>query len=137
MHDQSNGSIERLGFADTPDSGQDADTRGDTWFSFEREMQNTAVKDRDWWVIVEVPDDVVAAHRYTYDGEPGPYQTRLPHEVVNRYRPFTFEQISPGATPARSADRCPRALDPSRARNRQYQQGFEPSTICSVETCMS
>jgi hypothetical protein len=65
-------------------------------------MQNTAVKDRDWWVIVDVPDDVVEAHRYKYDDEPDPYQTRLPHDVANRYRPFTFERITPGTTPPAS-----------------------------------
>jgi hypothetical protein len=57
-------------------------------------MQNTAVKHRDWWVIVEVPDEVFEEHRYYSGDKPDPFMTRLPHEVANRYRPFTYERIT-------------------------------------------
>ena len=53
-------------------------------FSFP--ARNTAVKDRDWWVIVEVPDAEVGKYRWIVDGEPDPFQTHLLPEIVNRFR---------------------------------------------------
>lgn len=92
--DRNRVSIELEGFKDTPESGQDEESRGHTWFSLARDMHNTAVKDRDWWVVLDVPDEVFEENRYYMLGEPNPFMTRLPHEVANRYMPFTFERIT-------------------------------------------
>jgi hypothetical protein len=52
-----------------------------------------------WWVIVEVPDDVAAAHQFNaFHFAPCRFQLSdvefflIPWDVVNRYRPFRFER---------------------------------------------
>jgi hypothetical protein len=52
-----------------------------------------------WWVIVEMPDDVAAAHQFeAFHFVPSHFQLSdvefflIPWNVVNRYRPFQFER---------------------------------------------
>lgn len=92
--DRNKAGIELEGFKDTPESGQDPESKGHTWFSLCRDTENTANKDRDWWVIVDVPDEVFEEHRYRTDGRPDRFMTRLPHGVANLCRPFTYERIT-------------------------------------------
>ena len=52
-----------------------------------------------WWVIVDIPDEVAAAHQFeAFHFVPSHFQLSdvefflIPWNVVNRYRPFQFER---------------------------------------------
>lgn len=75
--------IERKGFAVT----FQGDHSGDSWFALFRDRQVTASR-KGWWVVVEMPEEVVRAHHEP----PDPYKVRIPFSVVNQYGPFAYER---------------------------------------------
>lgn len=79
--------IERDGFAVT----HGKDYPGCSWFQPSRDRQVTSWR-RDWWVIVDIPDEIVEPHRIVYAGGLlDEFNIPVPWDVVNRFRPFTFE----------------------------------------------
>jgi hypothetical protein len=48
---------------------------------------------QDWWVMVELPDDVAALYHHRFDD--GTYYDGVycvPWDVLNQYRPFRYER---------------------------------------------
>ena len=71
------------------------DSAGCAWLADAREGATTGSADRTWLVIIDMPDEIAEAHRYRFrDGTPYLGNFCMPFEVVNRYRPFTFERTS-------------------------------------------
>jgi hypothetical protein len=80
--------IDAVGFA----ISYTADTPGEAWLTDNRDALTAAsanaTKAQEWWVVVDLPDDVAEAYRWVDD------LFSIPFEVVNRYRPFTFAAFS-------------------------------------------
>lgn len=76
--------IQKMGFgvSRTPDSPRSAWLRDD-----QHHPQLTNVVG-EWWVIVEVPDDVAEANRYEHDN----HMFCVPWVVLNAYRPFGYQR---------------------------------------------
>lgn len=82
--------IERDGFGLT----HQKDYPGCTFFQPDQDRQITAWR-RDWWVIVDIPEDIVRAHQIVYDdGTVDPYNIPIPWEIANAY-PRTYEPWEP------------------------------------------
>ena len=68
------------------------DSHCKSWFStVKKEASATASRRSEWFVIVDMPNDVAERHR---DPEVE-YLYEIPWDVVNQYRPFRFEQTNP------------------------------------------
>lgn len=61
---------------------------GETWFVDHRDPMVTSWRGH-WWVIVDVPKSVDLE---PYRDADAPRTFLIPHEVVNDWRPFSFER---------------------------------------------
>lgn len=62
-----------------------------TFFQPSQDKQVTAWR-RDWWVIVDIPDEIVRAHQIVYgDGMVDPYNIPIPWDIANQY-PRIYER---------------------------------------------
>lgn len=91
-------STDEKGKAGIEEHGFKASGQGDhpdcAWFQPTQDRQVTSSKDKDWWVVAELPDEVVALHRIFYDGRVDPYNIPIPVDLVNTFQPFKFERWS-------------------------------------------
>lgn len=86
--------IREYGFA-VSDVG---DSAGHTWFCSDRADCDTAGTNREWLVIVEMPEPTAAPYRSLLeDGTPYLSCYRIPWAVVNAYRPFRRERLQGGS----------------------------------------
>lgn len=52
-----------------------------------------ATSRRDWWVIVDVPDELAERYRHYFDdGTPYLDNYLVPFNVINGCRPFTYQR---------------------------------------------
>ena len=84
--------IEAAGFS----ISRTPDAEGRAWFSGSQPDDGwVATSLRDWWVVVEMPDEEAERYRHYFeDGTPYLDNYLVPFVVINRYRPFGFGRWS-------------------------------------------